>query len=436
MDPISKAPPAAIRSPLGLGGANPAAEHQRSLKNFFELPFRMELTADIRANIDALYQRVYRGAEQDWKAVYNDALSVCWRVAGELDARGSELQQQNLLAAERSERDARGAQGLQAAAEETRRELKRVIERVGREWVDRARRQFEHVLYECTSTAVTTMESQGISQDPPAQGVPLTEQCVTLSVRAEWWQRYVAYVGECCHRWTQATTSGLESGFNSAVLSALAGTATFAQRPYAAPPPAPDTEILLGGRPPPQQKVDVPGVLATGFTRARTLGFAFMGVVMLGAKIGFDNYEVDTPYKPFVTPFTVGLLVFFVGMALWQAIVLQGKEREKGVAAQCQALEAYTRTELQRSLERHRQKLERYVQLSIEQWEQSIDRYFTAVLLPSLDRDMDARAEALRRSKLSAAAVSEELAKVRSQRSALQNTLIELQTRLRDLSVP
>ncbi len=438
--------------------AKTGSEPSRALKTVLDFPFRIDLGDETRARVGALFESVKATpAEGDWPSLYREALAVCQLAAGEIDARAGRLQRDSITIAEESERANRTAGSGHSRTEEARRDAHRAAQRVAKDWTERTRRQLEHVNYECVSTATTTLEREGVQMHPPPGLLPpATEQSLTLSARPDWWHRYASYVQQSCDRWTQVTSHGLESGLREALSASMQ--ASGAGVPLSEPGSAraaPDTDMLLGGRPPPQQVVEVPGLLATAFLRVRSVGFTVMGILTLAGVFGLGAGKARSPppapaaveppgvaksENPPLDPETlkVALVVaglFLLCIGIYQAIATQRKERDKGVAAQRQALDAYIRAEVQRMLERHRGKLERFVQARIEDWEAAIDAHHAAHVLPRLERDSAEHVESLRELKLRATAVNDELSKARSQRATLQSAWVELQSQARDLGV-
>ncbi|MBX3126110.1 MAG: hypothetical protein KF718_05315 [Polyangiaceae bacterium] len=423
-----------------MGGTTRTNEPSRALKAVLDFPFRLELKEGIRARVGALFESVKAIPEdQSWAPAYEEALAICRAAAADLDSRVGQLQRDALALAEEIERANRAAASGQSRPEESRREAHRTAQRVAKDWTERTRRQLEHITYECVATAATTLEREGVHMQPvPGPVPPAFAQDVTITARSDWWHRYVAYAQQSCDRWTQVTTEGVETALREAVVPTLPRGPDASTVELPKPRGGPETDVLLGGRPPPQQVVEIPGMVGMAFTRVRSLGFGVMGVVMLaGVPLSLIiGKEKGTRELGWGGALLFLCLVFtFITIAISQAIALQRKERTKGVTAQRQALEGYVRAEVQRMLERHRGKLERYIQTRTEDWEAAIDAHYAQHVAPGLERNSAEQLESLRDLKLRAVALNEELSKARSQRGTLQNAWVELQSHARDLGV-
>ena len=203
--------------------AKTGSEPSRALKTVLDFPFRIDLGDETRARVGALFESVKATpADGDWPSLYREALAVCQLAADEIDARAGRLQRDSITIAEESERANRTAGSGHSRTEEARRDAHRAAQRVAKDWTERTRRRIEHVIYECVSTATTTLEREGVQMHPPPGLLPpATEQSLTLSARPDWWHRYASYVQQSCDRWTQVTSHGLESGLREALSASM-----------------------------------------------------------------------------------------------------------------------------------------------------------------------------------------------------------------------
>jgi hypothetical protein len=336
----------------------------------------------------------------DWGPIYHQAIKVADDLLANTDRRLEDLQRRALTIEDPMEARNRLSQAPRREAERLRGEAKNTVQRVLREWIDRAKRQQDHVASGC----VPLLRQNGLVNETA------TTHGLTLSLDKAWESQFTSYVSQCCDTWAQNFAPGVEQGLASGITQAL----VVLNRVHGnvnspAYPGNPGAEIRFDVHVN-AQDVEIPHVrqLALQSVQRAAGGGNPIGMI-LGLAVSASR----------------------LADARHQQEVL----RERGVTAYRESAAMQFRAELDKVLDRHRRLLERWSTQRAEQWSAAVDLWWDSRVEPQLAQADAAAADQVRELKLQQSRMQEELSNLRSFRGQLSQTILfELRRRHRELA--
>jgi hypothetical protein len=417
------------RPPLGPEPAPP-------LRAVMDIPLRLgDVSPATNSKVSTLSARVGQTApDGDWPAVYADAVSIVEQLVGELDAKVEEVQKELLGLDDPNEVRQRVTQGPRRDAEKARSDAKTALQRVTKEWTDRAKRQLDHVQEQCTSSAAKSMM---VTEEPAKAGVK-------LGVDRTWWAQFSGFAARCCDEWTRNATTGAEQALAKAVSES---TASIVERTKGRPvkPPAtqadPRNEAQLKDELP-EKEADVPSFAAAlgGYVRSNIMAVGMFGtmiavvIALAGRFFGSDDGASARPNTMLVRG---GLLLAVLPIVLFLGIRAARKQRDvqrdKALTQHRQAVRAYVDKELRAALEKHRGALERWIAARGEAWAGALDAWWDEAVEPALARTTEAANEALKDLRVQQTKLQEKQSSLRTLKSQIGgNLLFDLKRRQRE----
>ena len=427
-----------MQPPFGAPRVSSPIEPAPPLRAVLDVPLRFALAPELADSIQKLAESVKKTTpDGDWASHYSGAIAVVEQILRDADGRIEEMQRRALSSEDPNELRLRLSQGPRRDAERTRSEAKAGVLKATKEWVERSKRQMEHVVEQCTLAAQKFV----VKEHATASGIE-------VRVDAAWWSDFTAHVARCCEEWTRTATGGAEGGLERAVGAATASLVSAVAKGRVVNTPAtlvsPSIDARIGGEPP-SKEADIPslGTALMAYVRSHIMAVGIFGTV-IAVVITFSGMLFGTSGEghgsssPNTMLIRGGLIlavlpvsiVFGIKAAKSQRIVL----RDKALAAHKQATQAYLKAELEKTLERHRKALERWMTTRSEEWTGSLDRWWEEAVEPRLGELDASAADAIREQKLSAGKLTEEQAGLKAFRNQLaQSLLFDLKKRQREL---
>jgi hypothetical protein len=420
-----------------IGGPRPLAppEPAPPLRALLDVPLRFAIAAPLAAELQGLSQTVRQTPPDGaWADVYARAIEIGEALARDADARIEDMQRKALSADDPNETRQRLSQGPRRDAERARADAKGALQKALREWIDRSKRQFEHVSTQCLETAGKTMQ---LDESPTHAGI-------ALAIDKPWAAQFAGYVGRCCEEWTRNVTTGADGALATAASGATAAAveklrAAAVRAPATAAAPSTDARV---GSDLPSKEVDVPstGAALLHYVRSNVMAVGIFGTVLavavaLAGKLSGEGESHGSPNTMLLRGgLILAVLPFSVVFGLKAARRQRAALRDKAIAAQRQAVQGYLKSEVEKALERHRKALERWMTARSDEWATAVDRWWEEAIEPKLADADAAGVEAMRELKLQQAKMTEEQTALRTFRSQLtQSLLFDLRKRQREL---
>ncbi len=247
-----------------LGGA--AAEPSNALRALLELPLRHQVAPEANEAIAALQQSIRQTApDGEWITHYTRSIEIVDMVVRTTDARMEEMQRKALAMEDPNEAKQRLATAPRREAERVRTDAKAAAQRVAKEWVERSKRQVEHVTGQCIEAAQTLLVTK---EEPVETGIVLRIDPPSLA-------QFAGYVSRCAEEWTKNAVGGVEKSLSDAVMGVTANLSVQGNRGPATPrtTDSPANEAKIAGEPPVKQE-EVPSTGAALMNSG--LDFAFI----------------------------------------------------------------------------------------------------------------------------------------------------------------
>lgn len=404
-------------------------EPGNALRALLDLPLRQALDPGSISAI-ATFASEIRGATSstDWSPLYARAIQISDELLGTTDRRLEELQRRALTLEDPMEARNRISQAPRREADRARTEAKASIQKVLREWIDRAKRQQEHVASGCAPQF----------QDLRLVRETTTEHGVMVALDPRWWADFSGYVSQCCDQWTKNFCPGVDHGFGPVIAQGLSEIEKRHGPVELLPSSAfPIVDARFEAQPS-SREVDVPSAASMLMRSASRMTMMIGGIVGtgLGAATAGAHGTDAVKYVALgvaVVSFIAFTAITYVGYgeAKHQKAVL----RERGVTMWRDTSVAQIRGDLDKVLDRHRRALERWATQRAEQWTAAIDRWWETRVEPRLAESDVSATDQARELKLQQSRLQEEIGNLRSFRSQLAQTVIfELRRRLRELS--
>ncbi len=412
-------PPNPSRS---IGVAEPAP----ALRALLDLPLRHSLDPVFAEGIRDIATNA-RGASptSDWAEIYAGAVRLVDDHVAALDRRLEEFQRKSLAAEDPLEARARIAQVPRRDAERVRSDAKAEIQKALREWVDRSKRQQEHVAIGC---APLLRDDRMVVPIQTAHGI-------SVSVDTRWAASFYAFVIQCCDEWIRNYTVGSEESLqNNAreVLAEFGKKVGEFQNPASLSPPSTALvpEAVIGPR-----DVDIPSIItrmSQSVGRMVTLILPLVGAI--GGVAVFGGSDSHGSAGLIGGGVSLLVLVFTTTINTLDGRRQQVVARERGIATYRDAAVAQLRTELDKVLDRHRRALERWTTQRADQWNAAIDQWWAQRVEPHLAAADAHATEVARELKFQQSRLQEEIGNLRSFRNLLSQTILfELKKRRREL---
>jgi hypothetical protein len=426
------------RSPL-------VSEPSAALRSLVDLPLKTTLSAASVESLRGLGEETRKAkAREDWSAVYASGVTILEGIVAEVDANLEELQRKILHSDDPNDAKNRIAGVPRREAERGRNDARAALQRVGKEWVERSRRQLERVTTQCLESA----QSIAIKEKETHDGVE-------LSTDPAWWSQYVGFVGRCADEWTSSFTSGAEESFASQTAAAISPALAHASGQSVAAPPSlapPENEARLPLETP-SKELEIQGTAAALLqsVRSNVMAVGIFGTVLVvvvtlvdkipgltagvGAAHGTGPETHSAPNSMMMRGILIlAVLPFSIIFGLKSIAKQRAAVRAKGIAAHRTALQSFLKLELERALERHRKVLERWLSQRAELWSTAIDRWWETHVETKLAEYEQQSVTTIRELKLQQGRMSEELSALKTLRNQLSQTLLfELRRRLREL---
>ena len=405
-----------------------------ALRALLDLPLRFKVPDAFAAQIDTLASMLSQvKAREEYTAIYRSAVDLVEALVRELDATIEQMQRDGLRQDDPNELRQRLAGAPRKEAEKARSDARTSLQRVHKEWVERTRRQLDHVAAQCTEAGHGALPTE-----------EKTQEGLTLGVAPQWWKEYGGYVTRCCEEWTRNVVEQAEQAYQDGVMAALAPALRHASKrnpsaPERAIQPLPEAKLAAET---PTKEAEIPTTAGALMQSVRTNVMAVgifgtvLAVIVTVAGKAFGEGPSSSSYTMLARGgLILAVLPFSIVSGLKAARTKRATLREKALAAHKAAVVAFVKSELDKGLERHRKALERWLSSRAEAWTFAVDRWWDVNVEPSL-AEYDSRAgDAVRDTRLSQAKFSEELAAVRTFRSQLaQNLLFDLRRRHRELT--
>jgi hypothetical protein len=424
------------RSPL-------VSEPSAALRSLIDLPLKTSLSAASAESLRGLGEETRKAkAREEWSAVYASGVTILEGIVAEVDASLEDLQRKILHSDDPNDAKNRIAGLPRREAERGRNDARAALQRVGKEWVERSRRQLERVTTQCLESS----QSLAIKEKETPEGVE-------LSTDPAWWSQYVGFVGRCADEWTSSFTSGAEEGFASQTAAAISPALAHASGQSVAAPPSlapPENEARLPLETP-SKDLEIQGTAAALLqsVRSNVMAVGIFGTVLVvvvslvdkipgltaGSAHGTAPENHSAPNSMMMRGILIlAVLPFSIFFGLKSIAKQRAAVRTKGIAAHRTALQSFIKLELERALERHRKVLERWLAQRAELWSTTIDRWWESHVEPKLAEYEQQSVTTIRELKLQQGRMSEELSALKTLRNQLSQTLLfELRRRLREL---
>lgn len=405
------------------------------LRALLDLPLRFKVPPAFSERIDGLATSVAQAkSRDDYGAIYKSAVDLVEELVRELDGTIEQMQREGLRQDDPNDLRQRIAGAPRKEAERARTEAKTALQKAHKEWVDRTRRQLDHVTTQCMEAAAT-----------PEMTEANTDDGVKLGVESRWWKEYAAYVVTCCEEWTRNVVEKADDAYRKTVTSAVAPALQHTSQrgvasPDAASAPSVDTKISSDT---PAKDVEIPTTLGALLQSVRSNVMAvgiFGTVVVVIISIAGNAFGKGTSSSSSYTMLARGGLIlavlpFSIVFGLKAAKKQRASLREKALVAHKQAIGAFVKAEVDKALERHRKTLERWLTTRGEAWANAIDKWWDGEVEQALARYEAKAIDVVRDARLSQAKFTEELGAVRAFRSQLaQNLLFDLRRRHREIA--
>jgi len=408
-------------------------EPGNALRGLLDLPLRQSLAPELQGAIAALGTDIRSAAAAaDWAPFYARAIKISDEILGTTDGRLEVLQRHSLSIEDPMEARARIAQAPRREAERLRTEALANVQRLVREWLDRAKRQQEHVAAGC---APYLREARLVERVDGKHGM-------TLSLDARWWSEFSDYARQCCDEWTKNFCLGLEADVGPSIAEGLGELARRHGPPgapvaWTQPVTSVQFDTVIEAR-----EVETPSVSLLFVRAVRTTFMMMMGFVSIIVNLakplssgGGGHGSMAEIGQIVLSVISLACFVtaiyFGVGDARRQRETLQ----KQGLTTWRDSAVTQLRGELDKILDRHRRLLERWAALRADQWTAAIDRWWDTRVEPRFVESDAMAAEHAKELKLQQGRLQEELGGLRALRNQLsQTTLFELRRRLRDLS--
>jgi hypothetical protein len=384
---MSDTPKPAPPRPAAPAGLYP--EPSPALKNVLGLRAESELA---EAWVEAINEVARQAQERknakaplaEWIPLYERSREILSRVQEDLDRK---IQEIKLAAPDELSRIPQRLVGEpKKEAEAVRARVKAEIKRVSGDWWARVQRMLEHHIRE---PAVQNLLS-GLEIAEDRSQVP-----AKFSVEAAWVERFADYLRKAASSWGSQIQGDLERDLAGAVLEAghlgLAG-----KRPVSAPrsmePPEPEVRMFTAPEP---KQVHLPNKLELmmkglrgGMMLARFIGgfITLIGTGGLAALAIFfeDNAGIKTLLGSAAALVVMVALPFMIWTA-WEGARREGvaiEERER--VAYRHSIERWIRDNTDRILDRHRERMQRFVQARGGDWEVAVDGWWDQAVAPAL----------------------------------------------------
>jgi hypothetical protein len=422
--------------PIGNPRSLTATEPGPPLRAVLDVPLRFAIPAELSAEVQTLSRTVRQtGPDGDWPAVYATAIQIAEALLEDVDGRLEEMQRRALTTEDPNEVRQRLSQGPRREAERGRTEAKAAVQKTAKEWVERSKRQLEHVSTQCLETAPKALP---VKEEP-------TDAGILLRVDPPGYVQFTSYVGRCCEEWTKNVTGGAESAIAAGVSSATAPVVDKRKAAAVGAPStlaAPSADLRLAAEPP-SKEADVPSTVSALMqsVRSNIMAVGIFGTVIAVAvaMIGKVSGEEGGGRSPNTMLMRGGLVLAILPFSIFFGLRAAKKQRailrDNAIAAHNQATQAFVKTEVDKALERHRKQLERWLTTRAEEWATAIDRWWDEAVESRLVEADGAGIEAMREAKLQQAKMTEEQTALRTFRNQLgQNLLFDLRKRQRELS--
>ena len=400
-----------------------------ALRSLLDLPLRQAVDPEPLRAINALTADVRAAdASGQWAAVYARSIKITDELLAATDRRLEELQRRALSTEDPMEARARIAQAPRREAEQLRAQAQASVQKLLREWVDRAKRQQEHVTSGCVPFL---RESRLVNRVDD-------KHHMTLTVDDRWWAEFSDYTRQCCEEWTKHFCLGLEQDVGPSIAEALGemarrhGTPT-APVTWTQPVTASNFDLLTDPR-----EVEVPSRGALLIRAIRTNFMMMMGFVTILFSIvkGLTTSTGSSDdYKYALGVIGAGFFALSIFFGNDDAQRQRETLQKQGLTGWRDTTTAQIRSELDKVIDRHRRALERWAVLRAEQWTASIDRWWDTRVEPRFIESDGIAADHARELKIQQGRMQEEIGTLRALRNQLaQTTLFDLRRRLRDLS--
>ncbi|MDD9944051.1 MAG: hypothetical protein OXU20_23615 [Myxococcales bacterium] len=415
--------------------ARAAAEPSPALKGALDVGLKYPVAEELASDLDGLAERVAElGGDGPWLSVYDRAIGLIEQLIDSMQERIEAAQARMADAGDTSELKQRLSTGPRKAAERARAQAKAAVNKAGKEWSERCKRQLEHVLEQCGASGVSALK---VTTEEVAGGLQ-------FGVDSAWWAEFAGYVERCMEEWTRTTTSGADQALSQAALQGAADVSSLTEgRALGAPEPQEPPAVQANLRPPVEpSKVPMAGAASALMKHMRS---NVMMIGVFGTALGViffivgrlaGNGEADTPNTMLIRG---GLILAALPISAIIGLKAIRSERQKlredGAIKHREAMAGHLTTVLKKALERHRGVLERWVLARQAAWEEQVEQFWSESVEPALQRLDEQASDQLKQAKLEQSRAGDELSSAKMVKNQLsQNLLFELKKRRREVA--
>ncbi|PJB45758.1 MAG: hypothetical protein CO108_06755 [Deltaproteobacteria bacterium CG_4_9_14_3_um_filter_63_12] len=358
--------------------ASASAEPSKVLLGLFNLPLQQELPEPFVEALEELRQRTTQltrdGVEQaSWLPVYDEAIEVLVFLGEELKEDLRRLQQELLEAEDASELKRRLVQDPRREADEAKRSVRESLQKTMREWVDRNKRQMDHVGKNCQEVFEKKFR---LDERPTSTGIE-------MAMPDGLWDDYCQYFKECCQTWIKNTTQGVEVAFAQNVNTGAAPLRTIGRPEIFCPPDTtpPSNRVGIEGAKPAPEVLAIPGrgKLFGQYIRSNIMSVGMFGM-LVGSMLAMFGWKVGSgTIRAALIAALLPISIIFGALGVKR----QRQElSEKAVADQKKKISGTTDKAVKARLDEQRQALDRWINARLTVWSNTTDQYWKDQIEP------------------------------------------------------
>lgn len=370
-------------------------EPSRSLQELLELKHTGMLSDADVSRILGLEETIQStGAQGAWLGVYDEALTVVGAIVASSEGELEQLDREDFDLDEQIEGRRKANARAQSEAQQARDRVKTALQRHGREWTDRIRRQrTDHMLRPITDFEKTPL-AFAEQLDP--------DRRVVVTVSDASWREYGEWVEACRKTWSASVAKGVESALSAELGQGLAGIV----RGVSAPRLAAEERARLGGEraveetlhaqpKPTAPPIDLPGAGKRALAALRgplgTISLISTPLLVFAPNILSALGASSQGGAGVIRGVAIGGAIAVLLPAIYLTQRKQvPREREKAVLERRQALGKELTRRVEEVLNRDQGHLERWVTRRTEACATAIDRWWTADIEPRLQESATA----------------------------------------------